>query len=125
MGYGEIIGNASVHWTLVHEDERGRETASVRGRDPVRFEDIGAKNSKRRGAALAKGAPAKTFLGPKPSFQVRLTYPTREMAQRAKEAAQIVERDGVFYLVLSVPAVRRKAEKVDPPQPPAEVRIDW
>ena len=47
------------------------------------------------------------------------------MAQRAKEAAQIVERDGVFFLVLSVPAVRRKAEKVDPPQPPAEVRIDW
>jgi hypothetical protein len=123
MGYGEVVGNASVHWTVVHEDERGRETASVRGRDPVRFDDIGGK--KKRGVGLAKSAQAKFFFGPKPNFQVRLMYPTKEIAQRAKEGAQIVERDGVFYLVLSVPAVRRKAERVDPPQPPAEIRVDW
>ena len=125
MGYGEFIGNASVHWRVAHEDERGRESTVVRARDPIDFDDIGARNSKKRGAPLAKNAAAKAFLGPKPSFQVRLTYPTREMAQRAKEAAQIVERDGVFYLVLSVPAVKRRAEKVEPPSPPAEVRVDW
>jgi hypothetical protein len=122
MGYGEIIGNASVHWTLVHEDERGKETASVRGRDPVRFDDIGAKSGKKRVAA--KGAPAKSLF-PKPSFRVRLMFPSKDEAQRARVSAEIVEKDGAVYLVLSVPAVRRKQERVDPPQPPAEIRVDW
>ena len=57
MGYGEVIGNASVHWTVVHEDELGRETGSVRGRDPIRFDAIGARTGKKR--AAAKSAPAK------------------------------------------------------------------
>ena len=124
MGYGEVVGNASVHWTVVHEDEAGRETGSVRGRDPVRFEDIGARSPKKRALAKSKSAQAKIFWS-KPNFGVRLMFPTRELAQRAKEQAEIVERDGVFYLVLSVPAVKRKAERVNPPQPPAEIRVDW
>jgi hypothetical protein len=122
MGYGEVVGNASVHWTMVHEDERGRETASVRGRDPIRFDDIGAKGGKKRVAA--KSAPAKTLFS-KPSFQVRLMYGSKDDAQRAKVSAEIVERDGAVFLVLRVPAVRRKEERVNPPQPPAEIRVDW
>jgi hypothetical protein len=122
MGYGEVVGNESVHWTVVHEDEIGRETGSVRGRDPIRFDAIGAGRGKKR--AAAKRAPAKSLFS-KPSFQVRLMFGSKDEAQRAKTAAEIVERDGAVFLVLSVPAVRRKKARVDPPQPPAEIRVDW
>jgi hypothetical protein len=120
MGYGEVVGNASVHWTVVHEDELGRETGSVRGRDPIRFESIGTKRGKR----AAKGAPAKSLFS-KPSFRVRLMYASKDEAQRAKVSAEIVERDGAVFLVVSVPAVKRRKERVEPPQPPAEIRVDW
>ena len=123
MGYGEVVGNESVHWTVVHEDEGGRETGSIRGRDPIKFGSIGTPRGG-KGRAAARSAAAKTFL-PKPSFKVRLMYPTRELAQKAKEGAEIVEAGGSVFLVLNVPAVRRKKEKVDPPQPPAEIRVDW
>jgi hypothetical protein len=122
MGYGEVIGNASVHWTVVTEDDRGQETGSVRGRDPIKFDNIGAKRSKR---FAAKRAPAKSLFFAKPNFGVRLMYGSREEAQRAKESAEIVERDGAVFLVLSVPAIRRKKERVEPPQPPAEIRVEW
>jgi hypothetical protein len=122
MGYGEIIGNASVHWTVIHEDERGKETGSVRGRDPIRFDDIGAKGGKKRAAGKAG---ADKSLVSKPNFRVRLMYGSKDEAQRAKVSAEIVERDGAVFLVLNVPAVRRKKERVEPPTPPAEVRVDW
>lgn len=122
MGYGEVIGNASVHWAVVYEDNAGNETGSARGRDPKNFGDIGSRPPKRR--LSAKSAPAKTFL-PKPNFRVRLRYATREEAQRAKEAAEVVVIDGSVFLLVNVPAVRRKEEQVDPPTPPAEVRVDW
>jgi hypothetical protein len=123
MGYGEIVGNASVHWTVIHEDELGRETASVRGRDPVRFETIGSKRRNKR-AAAKRSSPAKSLFS-KPNFQVRLKYGSREEAQRAKESAEIVEREGAVFLLLNVPAIKRGKDKVDPPSPPAEVRVDW
>jgi hypothetical protein len=121
MGYGEVAGNASVHWTVVHEDDLGRETGSVRGRDPIRFESIGSKKGKQAGA---RRAPAKSLFS-KPSYRVRLMYASKDDAQRAKVSAEIVERDGAVFLVLSVPAVKRRKERVDPPHPPAEVRVDW
>jgi hypothetical protein len=123
MGYGEVVGNASVHWTVVTEDDRGQETSAVRGRDPIKFDSIGAKRAPKRLAA--KKAPAKSLFFSKPNFGVRLMYGSKEEAQRAKESAEIVERDGAVFLVLSVPAVRRKKERVEPPSPPAEVRVDW
>jgi hypothetical protein len=117
MGYGEVVGNESVHWTVVYEDEGGRETGSVRGRDPIQFGTIGSKRTKKR--VLSK------ILLPKPAFRVRLRYATREQAQGAKEAAEVVEVDGSFFLLINAPAVRRKKETVEPPNPPAEVRVDW
>jgi hypothetical protein len=123
MGYGEVVGNESVHWAVVYEDNAGTETGSARGRDPKKFTDIGTRPPKRRLAA-GKTAPAKTFL-PKPNFRVRLMYPTKEQALRAKESAEIVEIEGRFFLMINTPAVRRKKEQVDPPTPPAEVRVDW
>jgi hypothetical protein len=122
MGYGEVVGNASVHWAIVYEDGAGNETGSARGRDPKKFGEIGSRPPKRRSAS--KNVPAKFFL-PKPNFRVRLRYASREDAQRAKESAEVVEIDGSFFLLVNVPAVRRKEEQVDPPNPPAEVRVDW
>jgi len=122
MGYGEVVGNESVHWAVVYEDNVGTETGSARGRDPKKFSEIGTQP--RKGRSAAKGTPAKTLL-PKPNFRVRLRYSTREDALRAKESAQVVEIDGSFFLLVNVPAVRRKKEQVDPPNPPAEVRVDW
>jgi hypothetical protein len=117
MGYGEVVGNESVHWTVVYEDETGKETGSVRGRDPIRFGTIGTKPVKKRHASK--------ILTAKPTFRVRLMFPTREAALRAKEAAEVVEIDGSVFLLINAPAVRRKKERVEPPQPPAEVRVDW
>jgi hypothetical protein len=118
MGYGEVVGNESVHWTVVYEDEGGRETGSVKGRDPIKFTSIGSKR------ASKKRLLAKLVLG-KPNFRVRLMYATKEAAQRAKDSAEIVESQGSYFLLLNAPAVRRRKEKVDPPTPPAEVRVDW
>jgi hypothetical protein len=117
MGYGEVVGNESVHWSVVYEDDAGKETGSVKGRDPKSFSSIGTKPGR-------KGKQSK-IVAAKPNFRVRLMYATKEQAQRAKESAEIVEMGGSYFLLLNAPAVRRRKERVDPPQPPAEVRVDW
>ena len=117
MGYGEFVGNESVHFGVTFEDDEGRETGSVRGRDPIKFTSIGTRPGKKRAAAK--------IVVSKPSFRVRLMYATKDQAQRAEESAEVVEQDGSYFLLLTAPAVRRKKEKVDPPTPPAEVRVDW
>jgi hypothetical protein len=122
MGYGEWVGNESVHWTVVYEAD-GRETGSVRGRDPISFSEIGAKGGK-RGMLAKKSAPVKTLVS-KPNFRVQLRFATQEEAERARQSSEIVKVDGVWALQVAVPAVRRKKAQVDPPRPPAEVRIDW
>jgi hypothetical protein len=122
MGYGEVVGNASVHWTVVYQDEAGNETGSTRGRDPIKFDNVGRRLPKRKAAARSAAGKA---LPEKPNFKVRLMYPTRELAQKAKESAEIVEKDGSYFLLVNVPAVRRKEAQVEPPTPPAEVRVDW
>jgi hypothetical protein len=123
MGYGEFVGNESVHFGVTFEDETGRETGNVRGRDPVKFGSIGARPNKLGLAKRAKEAAKSLFS--KPNFRVRLMFATREEAQRAKDTAEVVQIDGKFFLLLNTPAVRRKKAQVDPPTPPAEVRIDW
>ena len=30
-----------------------------------------------------------------------------------------------YFVVLEVPAVNRPKEKVEPPDPPSEIRVDW
>jgi hypothetical protein len=126
MGYGEVIGNASVHWTVAHEDDNGAAMAlspkpgraqhpktghdvhvdrSAKGCDPVEVTDVGRR----------KGHAGR--------YRVRLRF---ERMQDAKDAAahvqQIVNEDGMYVLVIDVPAIRRN----DPEdRPAAEIRIDW
>jgi hypothetical protein len=110
MGYGEWVGNQSVHFKVVYEDKEGRETGSVSGRDPISLTNVGT--SKRR--RLTRG-----------TVRVQVRYATLEQAQRAKAAAEIVKVDGAYAVQLNTPVTKRPTSKVDPPSPPAEVRLDW
>src|ERR1044071_7323169 len=67
MGYGEWVGNESVHFTVVYEDKEGRETGSVKGRDPISLGSVGT-NKKRK---LTRG-----------SVRVQVRYATLEAAER-------------------------------------------
>ena len=109
MGYGEYAGNQSVHWSVVHHNGTARPGA-IRGRDPIEFEEIGVDGAR----GLAKGR-----------FRVRLRYGTLAEASQALSSASVTEDNGNYFLVFDVPAVNRAEDKVEPPDPPAEVRVDW
>jgi hypothetical protein len=126
MGYGEFVGNESVHWTMTHEDEEGTPVAMssrqghdfhpntghdvhvekmARGCDPCRLDDVGRRK------------------GHKGRYRVRLRFKRLEDAKAALAAARdVMSEDGVYVIVLDVPVIRRK--HADDP-PPAEVRVDW
>ena len=110
MGYGEWIGNQSVHFSVVYEDAEGRETGSVKGRDPISLSNVGT-NKRRK---LTRG-----------TVQVQMRYATIEEAEQARKAVEIVKVGGVYALQVKVPVTKRASSKVDPPQPPAEIRLDW
>ena len=125
MGYGEIVGNASVHWTIVHEDDRGTPVALTskrgQGRHPKTGHDVHIHNDCRGCDPLSldrvgqrKGHPG--------HYQVTARYERMQDAQAAAAQVQVVERNGMYELVLQVPVIRR----ADPDDaPPAEIRIDW
>ena len=110
MGYGEWIANESVHFAVKYEDKEGRETGAVSGRDPIRLGDVGT-NKRRK---LAKG-----------TVRVQMRFATLEQAERARKAVEIVKVGRVFALQVNVPVTKRPSSKVDPSDPPAEVRLDW
>ena len=109
MGYGEYSGNQSVHWSVVHHNGTPRPGA-IRGRDPITFDQIGVDTA--RGLAPGK-------------FRVRLRYGTAAEASAALAAASVTEDNGNYFVVFDVPAVNRAEDKVEPPDPPSEVRVDW
>ena len=126
MGYGEFVGNESVHWTLAHEDGEGTEVAlssrqghgthpkkghdvhvdkTCRGCDPCALDDVGRR----------KGHAGR--------YRVRMRFTRQEDAQAALAAAgRISSEDGMYVVVMDVPIVRR-AHASDPPPP--EIRVDW
>jgi hypothetical protein len=126
MGYGEFVGNESVHWTLAHEGDDGAEMKlsprvghsshpkkghdvhaddCCRGCDPCKLDDVGRRK------------------GHHGHYRVRMRFARREDAQAALEAAsRIRSEDGMYVVTLDVPVVRR-AHASDPP--PAEIRVDW
>jgi hypothetical protein len=128
MGYGEVGGNQSVHWRIVHEDSDGAPKRlnrhekdgtpepdtikfghDVEGHDSIRYEQIGNKQT--------------PFGDPRPQyFRVRLRYQSEAEAEAARQQARVVTVNGTAFLVLDVLAINRKNPKGDPP---AEVRIDW
>jgi hypothetical protein len=123
MGYGEVSGNQSVHWKMVHENPVSRKPTpraktrrrsqvpgalddEIKGRDPIPFDDIGVKG------------------GHKGKFRVTLRFDTKAQAIGAAiRLAQTVKRVNEKYLlVVDVPAINRPSPDVDPP---AEVQVEW
>jgi hypothetical protein len=126
MGVGEYTGNGSVHWSVTHEDEKGRAVklaaqtgrtahpttahdvnvdGSARGRDPVPPKEVGRRK------------------GHSGHFRVRLRFERmKDAREAAAAAANVMLEDGMYVLVLDVPVIERAAAD-DPP--PSEVRIDW
>lgn len=122
MGYGEVSGNQSVHWKMVHENPVIRKSAAraktrqvsdpprsmndeIKGRDPIPYEDIGVKG------------------GHKGKFRVTLRFDTRAQAVAAALRLGKVEKVNEKYLlVVDVPAINRPSPDVDPP---AEVQVEW
>jgi hypothetical protein len=126
MGFGEYLGNVSVHWVVGHEDLKGQAVPlaakagqpghpkkghdvhvdkAVHGKDPVALEDIGRR----------KGHTGR--------FRVRLRFERMQDAREAAAAAQsVMFEDGMYVLVLDVPVIKRN-DAADPP--PSEVRVDW
>ena len=125
MGYGQWVGNESVHWEVAHEDDAGtlvplasKAHAShpsighdvhiercARGCDPIALRDVGRR----------KGHSGR--------FRVTLRFEKREDAQAALDALrQVSEQDGMYEVAVDVPVISRKHAD---DAPPAEVRIDW
>jgi len=126
MGYGQWVGNESVHWEVAHEDDAGTPVALAAkpghanhpkhghdvhiercclGCDPIALDDVGRR----------KGHTGR--------FRVTMRFKRREDAQEALEALrQVSEQDGMYVVAVDVPVIKRKHAN---DAPPAEVRIDW
>ena len=145
MGYGEVTGNGSVHWELVHEDPRtgeptrviarnveGRKIRHLRrsdpetmhwgdvqvlGRDTITFGEIGTTRDPATGRS--KGHPGR--------FRVRIRFANRgDAIGAALSGALKVKRVGdQWVLQIDVPAIDRTEEQMDPVNPPSEIRVDW
>jgi hypothetical protein len=109
MGEGQFTGNHSVHWSVVHHNNTPRPGA-IRGRDPIAFEDIGKDSSR----GLQPG-----------NFRVRLRYGSFAEANAALTSASVQQDGDNYFLVFNVPAVYRDEDKVEPADPPSEVKVDW
>jgi hypothetical protein len=125
MGYGEVVGNESVHWEVAHEDDRGTtvglSSKQGRGVHPKVGHDVHVEKSARGcdPIALADVGRRKGHTG---HYRVRLRFERQAEAQAAAAAVQVRQEDGLFVVVLDVPVIHRR-EPDD--APPAEIRIDW
>ena len=107
MGEGQFTGNKSVHWKVVHHDNAD-EPGFIKGRDPIPFDNIGKERGLREG-----------------HFRVRLRYGKFEDADNALRSASVQQDGENYFLTFDVPAVGREPNKVDPPVPLSEVKVEW
>ncbi|HWN87004.1 MAG TPA: hypothetical protein VNN99_17690 [Vicinamibacterales bacterium] len=128
MGYGEVVGNASVHWTIVHEDEAGEpvELSPKRGHGghhPKTGNDVHVEKDCRGCDPLSLDRVG-TRKGHTGHYRVTLRYERMQDAQAAAARVQKVSEreDGMYELVIDVPVIHR-VEPDDLPAP--EIRIDW
>jgi len=126
MGYGEVIGNASVHWTIAHEDDNGTtiqlSPKQGRGRHPKTGHDVHIERTAKGCDPVELGDVGRRK-GHGGEYRVRLRFERMEDAvAAAARVQQVVSEGGMYVLVIDVPAIRRE-EPED--QPAAEIRIDW
>ena len=126
MGYGQYTGNKSVHWSVMHEDDKGQEV-KLSSEDRASLASAeGPRGQRGQGRARPRpGEPADVGKrkGHSGRFRVRLRFERMQDAREAAAAAQnVMFEDGMYVLVLDVPVIQR-ASADDPP--PSEVRVDW
>jgi hypothetical protein len=125
MGYGEVVGNESVHWVVAHEDSGGSavrlSSKQGRGVHPKVGHDVHVEDSARGcdPVALADVGRRKGHAG---HYRVKLRFQRERDAEAAAAAVQVRQEDGLYVVVLDVPVIHRR-EPDD--APPAEIRIDW
>ena len=147
MGFGEVIGNQSVHWTIVHEEHGspGAARTRLKGTGPVQgVENLVVGDFDARGSdavpfnLIGRGRGDKQHPG---RFRVELRFTSKAAADAALAAAKVIDPlpaagggaaggagqpTPVWVIAIEVPAINRTAANVGPPaNPPAEVRIDW
>lgn len=106
MGYGEVGGNGSVHWTMTHEGDEGTYKSPKKGKhkgvDPIPNSEIG----------VGKGAPAGHF-----RLDVIYDYPAD--AQAALNSIQVQGASLVLF-------VKSNTDDEDAGgNVPAQFRISW
>lgn len=126
MGSGEVSGNGSVHWQIVHEDPNGNPKNLTgkqgQGGHPTTADDVNLTNQANGKDGVDIGDVGKRK-GHRRKFRVRLRFENMSDAQNAAAGAQnVMFENGMYVLVLDVPVIDR-ASPTDPP--PAEVRVDW
>ena len=126
MGYGQYSGNQSVHWSVTHEDDKGKavKLAARTGRSahPTKANDVNVDDGV-RGRDPVSPVNVGRRKGHSGHFRVRLRFERMKDAREAAAAMQnVLFEDGMYVLVLDVPVIERAAAD-DPP--PAEVRVDW
>lgn len=147
MGYGEVTGNQSVHWTIVHEDDNGvpktLKAVTVPSGTPVTHAPGGDSNDERinlgsseiRGRdgikrnMIGKGRVNGVQKDHDGCFRVKLRFARKaEAIGAANLAAQSVYQEPVgklWVLELDIPVLDRDDDHMNPPDPPSEVRVDW
>jgi hypothetical protein len=126
MGFGEYTGNLSVHWSVMHEDDKGQEVQlaarSGQASHPKKAHDVHVEKGARGRDPVSPGDVGRRK-GHSGHFRVRLRFERMQDAKQAAAAAQnVMFENGMFVLVLDVPVIPR-ADADDPP--PSEVRVDW
>lgn len=152
MGYGEFMGNGSVHWRVLHEEyedvtgtpastARKREIKTARARmrtadvaptvPAVHIDNLDVLDFEARGKDTVTLDQIGRCCGTKDHegrFRVELRFRTRREAKAAlAKAALHIRLDQKMYVVtLDVPVINRTEAQVGPPaDPPAEVKVDW
>jgi hypothetical protein len=125
MGYGEVVGNESVHWTVAHEDERGETVAlssrQGRGVHPKVGHDVHVEKAA-RGCDPISLSNVGRRKGHGGSYRVRLRFARQADADAAAANVRVQAEGGMYVLVVDVPVIHR----ADPDEgPPAEIRVDW
>jgi hypothetical protein len=121
MGGGEYVGNASVHWSVDHEDGQA---VRVKQNEPRR---------PRRGDAHNVSTDVKVFGRDEKSvesFDVTLRFESKADALRQlQEATKAVNgaSDGKsFFLTFKVPATVNGTQRNDPDtEPRPDVKVHW
>ena len=121
MGGGEYVGNASVHWSVDHEDGQKVRVKPDEPRRPRNGDQFSVSTDSK-----VFGRDAKTIQ----SFDVTLRFESkadaREQLQKAVAAVDAAANGTSFFLNFKVPATVNGSQRPDPDTGPRpDVGVRW